>query len=194
MTLSRLQFLAAIACSMLTLTGVAMHPPQPARSAKTAPQTETTLKSNCSSWMLEGFNLGMQRDALLAVRPVTFAVTDEGRAFETFKFKGSLWLDGKNRLQEWYVIYDAADGDGVRAAMKTKFGEPIADVSGNIIEDEKDVLFEKRTIWWSTQCDAAMVIYEDTPLKGTLGHHVSVRLARPSRLPAGIDKWKTLSK
>jgi hypothetical protein len=147
---------------------------------------------DCSNWTLDGYRLGMRGDEVLAVRSVTRHVEGQAQAIEPGRFHGVLVLDALNRLEKWDAIYANPDGGGLRAEMKSRFGEPTADVTGDVPGDEPDSVRQRRTIWWSTTCDAAIIIYESTSTRGTPGHTVSVVLARASILKPGLAEMKSL--
>jgi hypothetical protein len=134
----------------------------------------------------------MRGDELLAVRSVTLHVEGQAQAIEPGKLHGVLVLDRLDRLNRWEVNYDKADGEGLRAEMRRQFGAPTSDVTGNIPGDEPDSVRQRRTIWWSTSCDAAIIVYENTSLRGTPLHSVNAILARTSMLPKGLAEMKTL--
>jgi len=148
--------------------------------------------ADCSQWTLDGYRLGMRGDELLAVRSVTLHVEGQAQVIEPGKLQGVLVLDALNRLEKWDVRYDAANGEGLRAEMKSRFGEPISDVSGNISADESDPVRQRRTIWRSNACDALIIIYENTSASGTAVHAVNAILARPAILTPGLVEMKTL--
>jgi hypothetical protein len=148
--------------------------------------------ANCSIWTLDGYHLGMRGDELLAVRSVTLHVEGQAQAIEPGKLHGVLVLDSLDRLEKWEVVYDTGDGEGLRAEMRRRFGASTSDVTGNIPGDEPDSVRQRRTIWWSTSCDAAIIVYENTSLRGTPLHSVNAILARTSMLPPGLVEMKTL--
>jgi len=176
---TRAPLVLALALTMSELTGA------PAQEPK-------ATAGDCSSWTLDGYRVGMKGDELLAVRSVTLHVEGQAQAVEPGKFHGVLVLDAMNRLEKWDVVYDKPDGVGVRAAMKARFGEPAADVAGNVPGDAPDSVRQRRTIWRSAACDAAIIVYENTSVHGTPGHTVSATLARASILLPDLVEMKTL--
>ena len=171
--------LAGLALTLFGLTGAAAQGPKAA-----AP--------DCSKWTLDGYRLEMRGDELLAVRSVTLHVEGQAQVTEPGKLQGVLVLDALNRLVKWDVRYDAANGESLRAEMKSRFGEPIADVSGDLPGDESDRVRQRRTIWRSTACDAAIIVYENASSRGTAVHVVNATLARPAILTPGLAEMKTL--
>ena len=171
--------LVELALALFGLTGAAAQEPKAA-----AP--------DCSQWTLDGYRLGMPGDEILAVRSVTLHVEGQAQAIEPGKFRGVLVLDALNRLEKWDVRYDAANGAGLRAEMRERFGEPISDVSGDLLRDESDTVLQRRTIWRSTACDAVIIVYENTSERGSPGHTVAATFARTSMLPPGLAEMKTL--
>ena len=147
---------------------------------------------DCSSWTLDGYRLGMRGDEVLTVHSVTLHVEGQAQAIESGKFSGVLVLDPLDRLEKWEVVYDSGDGEGLRAELRRRFGAPTSDVTGNVPGDEPDNVRQRRTIWWSTGCDAALIVYENTSLRGTPVHSVHATLARTSMLPKGLAEMKTL--
>jgi len=147
---------------------------------------------DCSSWTLDGYRLGMPGDELLAVRSVTMHVENQAQANEPGRFQGVLVLDVLNRLQKWDVRYDAAEGDELRADLEARIGEPASDVSGYRSGDETDTARQRRTIWWSTACDAAIIVYDNDSARGAPGRRVSATLARTSAFPPGLVQMKSL--
>lgn len=148
--------------------------------------------ADCSNWTLDGYHIGMRGDALLAVRSVTLHVEGQAQAIEPGKFSGALVLDALNRLQTWDVAYVTPDGDGLRNAIRAAVGEPVSDVSGTAVESDTDTIRQRRTIWLSTSCDAAIIVYENTSVRGTPAHSVNASLTRASGLPKGLVEAKTL--
>ena len=175
----RSRLLVALALAFFGLTGAAVRGPRAA-----AP--------DCSKWTLDGYRLGMRGDELLAVRSVTLHLEGQAQVAEPGKFHGVLVLDALNRLVKWDVRYDAANGESVRAELRKRLGSPISDVTGTVPGDELDSVRQRRTIWWSTTCDAAIIVYENTSLRGSPGHSVTATLARASMLPPGLPQMKTL--
>ena len=169
----------ALALTFLGLTGAAAREPNAA-----AP--------DCSKWALDGYRLGMRGAELLAVRSVTLHVEGQAQVTETGKLHGVLVLDALNLLEKWDVRYDAGNGERLRAEMRERFGEPISDFSGDLPGDESDTVRQRRTIWQSTDCDAVIIVYENTSVHGSQGPTVSAELARTSMLPPGLAEMKTL--
>ncbi len=101
-------------------------------------------------------------------------------------------LDSLDRLEKGDVIHDKTDGEGLRTEMRERYGKPISDIFGNVLDDESDTVRQRRTIWRSTTCDAAIIVYENTSVRGTPGHTVRATLARASRLKQGLTEMKTL--
>jgi len=134
----------------------------------------------------------MQGDEVLAVRSVTLHVRGQAQAIEPGKFHGVLVLDPSDRLDKWEAIYDKAEGEALRAEMQKRLGTPVSDITGTVPGDEPDSVRQRRTIWWGASCDAAIIVYENTSLRGSPGHSVSATLARASSLPAGLPHMKTL--
>jgi hypothetical protein len=161
-------------------------------STSAAAQSQDASAIDCSKWTLDGYRLGMRGDEILAVRSVTLHVQHQAQAIEPGKFQGVLVLDLFNRLQKWDVHYDAAKGEKVRAELGARLGDPISEVSGELPGDETKPVRQRRTIWWSTPCDAAIVLYENEAVSATPGRSVSATLARTSMLPAGLAQMKTL--
>lgn len=153
---------------------------------------ENAAAADCSSWTLDGYHLGMRGDEVLAVRSVTLHVDGQAQAIVPGKFHGVLVLDAADRLDKWEAIYDTANGEDLRAEMRRRFGPPTSDVTGNVPGDEPDSVRQRRTIWWSTSCDAAFIVYENISLRGTPVHSVHATLARTSMLPPELAEMKTL--
>lgn len=147
---------------------------------------------DCSNWTLDGYRLGMRGDELFAIRSVTLHVEGQAQAIEPGKFRGVLVLDAADRLDKWDVVYDRADGEALRAEMRKQLGSPISDVTGTVPGDEPDSVRQRRTLWWSTACDAAVIVYENTGLRGSHLHSVTATLARTAMLPKGLSELKTL--
>ena len=161
----RLLAIAGLACAGIGIAGAADAP-------------------DCSQWTLDGYHVGMEGRDVLAVRSVTLHVDGQAQAVQPGKFHGVLVLDRLDRLETWDVAYDDADAGGLRDAMQGRLGKPTSDVTGNIIDDATDTVRQRRTIWWSSACDAAIIVYEDTSLRGTPGHTIHATLARASTLPS----------
>ena len=176
---TRSPWFAGLAFTAFGLTGAAAQAPDAAAL-------------DCSRWTLDGYHLGMRGDELLTVRSVTLHVEGQAQVIEAGRFHGVLVLDALNRLVKWDAIYDNPNGEGLRAEMKSRFGEPTADVSGNIIDDDSDTVRQRRTIWRSTTCDAAIITYDNTSVRGTPRHTVLATLVRASMLPTGLAEMKTL--
>jgi hypothetical protein len=134
----------------------------------------------------------MRGEEILAVRSVTLHVQHQAQAIQPGRFQGVLVLDLLNRLQKWEVRYDAAEGERLRAELEARLGEPTSDVSGELPGDETKPVRQRRTIWWSTPCDAAIVVYENEAVGATPGRTISATLARTSMLPPGLAQMKTL--
>jgi hypothetical protein len=177
-TATRSPWIAGLAFIVFGITGAAAQDPNAA-------------SLDCSNWTLDGYRLGMRGDELLGVRSVTLHQEGQAQVIEPGKLQGVLVLDGLNRLQNWDVRYDTADGEGLRAEMRERHGEPISGVSGNI-DDETSGVRQRRTIWQSKACDALIIVYENTSVRGAPGHTASATLARASSLPPGLAEMKTL--
>jgi hypothetical protein len=160
--------------------------------ASAAVQEPNAAALDCSGWTLDGYRLGMHGDELLSVRSVTLHVEGQAQAVEPGRLQGVLVLDGLNRLEKWDVRYDTTSGERLRAEMREQHGEPTSDVTGNTENDGSDAVRQRRTIWRSKDCDAAIIIYELTSARGAPGHTVSATLARASILPPGLAEMKTL--
>lgn len=158
------------------------------------PAKEPAATVDCSTWTLDGYRPGMRGPEILAVRPATQHLQEQAQVVVPGQFSGVIVVDSVNRLQKWDVKYEATDADAIRADMQKRFGAPTSDVTGNIIDDATDTVRQRRTIWWSTACDAAVIVYEDTALRGAEGHTVKATLARASTLTPGIATWTTLFK
>jgi hypothetical protein len=156
-----------------------------------AAQEPNAAALDCSKWMLDGYHLGMRGDELLAVRSVTLHVAGQAQVVEAGRLQGVLVLDTLNRLEKWDVRYDTADGEGLRAEMREWLGEPISDVTG-MIDNESGAIRQRRTLWQSKDCDAAIIVYETTSVRGAPAHTVSATLARASILPPNLAEMKTL--
>jgi len=171
--------LAGLALTLFGLTGAAAQGPKAA-----AP--------DCSKWTLDGYRLGMRGDELLAVRSVTLHVEGQAQVTEPGVLHGVLVMDALNLLEKWDVRYDAGSGERLRSEMRTRFGEPRSDVSGDLPGDASDVARQRRTIWRSTGCDVAILIYENSRGLGASIRTVSATLIRASTLPPGLVEMKTL--
>ena len=147
--------------------------------------------ADCSQWTLDGYRLRMSGAEVLAVRSVTIHLEGQAEVDQPGKFHGAVVLDALNRLETWNVRYEHADPDGLRAEFKARFGEPVSDLSGDVFEDGPDTLHERRTIWRSTTCDAAIIVY-DRSTRNETHHSVSVTLQRASQLRPGLTEMKTL--
>lgn len=134
----------------------------------------------------------MRGDELLAVRSVTLHVKGQAQAIEPGKFRGVVVLDATDHLDKWEVVYESVEGETIRAEMRKRLGSPISDVTGTVPGDEPDSVRQRRTIWWSTTCDAAIIVCEYTSLRGSTLRSVNATLARPSMLPPGLAQMKTL--
>jgi hypothetical protein len=153
---------------------------------------EDAASSGCSSWSLDGYRLGMGGEEILAVRSVTIHVWGQAQVIEPGTLHGALVLDASNHLEKWEAAYDRKEGDQLRAELTARFGEPSSDVSGNVIDDTTDTVRQRRAIWRSTSCDAAIIVYENTSVRGARGHTVHATLVRASALPQGLIEMKTL--
>jgi hypothetical protein len=157
--------------------------------------TKTPAKDpppDCSSFTLDGYRLGMRGDEILAVRSVTLHVEGQAQVLLPGRFRGVLVLDGLNRLEKWNVIYDAHAGDDLREVLRASLGEPVSDVTGDAIDDGTTTVRQRRTIWLSDTCDAAIILYDNTTVKGAPGHTVHASLARASGLDPRVIRMKTL--
>jgi hypothetical protein len=136
------------------------------------------IRPDCSIWALDGYRIGMGGEEILAVRSITLHVWGQAQVVAPGRFRGVLVLDATNHLEKWDVVYDAKDGETLRAEMRGRYGEPASDVSGNIIDDDSDTVRQRRTTWRSTACDAEIIVYENTSVRGSPGHTVGATLAR----------------
>ena len=141
---------------------------------------------DCSAWTLDGYRIGMTGEEMLAVRSVTLHVEGQAQVVVPGSFRGVLVLDKQSRLREWDVVYDARGADALRTEMLERLGAPVSDVSGDIVEAR-----QRRMIWRSTACDAAILVYDTTSTDGSV-HTVRATLARASALPHRIFEMKTL--
>lgn len=182
--------LVTLVCTALSLSSGVAHE---VGNASPKDPIEKAVALDCSSWTLDGYRIGMRGDEVLAVRSVTLHVEGQAQAMEPGRFQGVLVLDALNRLEKWDVVYHTKDGEGLRAEMRERFGEPSSDNFGNILDTESDTVRQRRTIWRSTTCDAAIVIYENTSVRGTPLHSVSATLARASSLKHGFAEMKSFS-
>ena len=153
---------------------------------------EGATSPDCSSWGLDGYRLGMGGEEILAVRSVTIHVWGQAQVIEPGQLHGALVLDSSNHLEKWEVAYDRKEGAQLRAELTARFGEPASDVSGNVIDDATDTVRQRRSIWRSASCDAAIIVYENTSVRGAPGHTVHATLVRASALPQGLVEMKTL--
>jgi hypothetical protein len=147
---------------------------------------------DCSEWSLDGYRLGMRGDEVLAVRSVTLHVEGQAQASVPGQFDGVLVLDALNRLQKWDVLYHTSSDEALRAEFQERFGKPVADVTGNVTEDESVTVRQRRTIWTSATCDAAIILYENTSVRGVSVHSVKAVLARASSFKPELFEMKTL--
>ena len=154
--------------------------------------TNAASPPDCSAWTLDGYRLGMRGDELLAVRSVTLHVEGQAQASEPGKFSGVLILDALNRLQKWDVLYHAENADALRAELQERHGNPVSDVSGILSSDEASTVRQRRTIWRSAACDAAIILYENASVRGTSVHSVHATLEWASALRPGLIEMKTL--
>jgi hypothetical protein len=151
----------------------------------------SALADDCSSWTLDGYHLGMAGAELLAVRSVTLHVEGQAQVIEPGKFSGALVLDALNNLETWDVRYDAPYADGLSAALRARFGEPAADVSGTLPGFPANIR-QRRTIWLSKACDTAIIVYENYSVRGAPDRSVHASLTRASKLLPGLVDMKTL--
>ena len=154
--------------------------------------TAAAAPPDCSEWTLDGYRLGMRGDEVLAVRSVTLHVEGQAQASEPGKLDGVLVLDVLNRLEKWDVAYHTTNGDALRAEMLGRYGKPGSDVSGKLIEDESNTVRQRRTIWRSVTCDAAIIVYENTSVRGAPMHTVHAVLARASSFKPELFEMKSL--
>jgi hypothetical protein len=182
--------LVGLACAVLGLSSAVARKPE---TAALSDSVEEKIAIDCSTWTLDGYRLGMRGDEVLAVRSVTIHVEGQAQAIEPGRFNGVLVFDALNTVKKWDVTYHTTDGTALRAEMRERFGEPTSDVSGNILDNESETVHQRRTIWWSGACDAAIVIYESTSVRGTPVHSVSATLARASSFKQGVAEMKPLS-
>ena len=150
------------------------------------------IAPDCSNWTLDGYRLGMPGSELLAVRSVTLHLEGQAQVAEPGKLHGVLVLDALNRLEKWDVRYDSVDAEGLRASMQERYGPPTSDISGNLAGDISGGVRQRRTIWWSKACDAMIIIYDNTSVRGTPVRSVSAVLARASILNPGLAEMKSL--
>lgn len=154
--------------------------------------TKAAAPPDCSVWALDGYRLGMRGDELLAVRSVTLHVEGQAQVSEPGKFSGVLVLDALNRLQKWDVLYHADNADALRADLQDRYGNPVSDVSGVLSSDPATTVRQRRTIWRSATCDAAIILYENASVRGTPVHSVHATLTLASSLRPGFIAMKTL--
>ena len=147
---------------------------------------------DCSAWALDGYHVGMLGTELLAVRSVTLHVEGQAQVDEPGKLHGVLVLDALNRLEKWDVRYNTSTGGALRAELRARFGEPASDVSGSPTGDNSDPSRQRRTIWLSRTCDAAIILNEVTSGSGTDDRSISATLTRASSLRPGLVEMKTL--
>jgi hypothetical protein len=176
----------------LTLLGWIGTPAEEPRAATPGVPAGAAIGPNCSIWTLDGYRIGMGGTEILAVRSITIHVWGQAQAIEPGKLRGVLVLDASNHLEKWDVAYDKEDGEKLRAEMRERLGEPASDVSGTIIDDGPDSVRQRRTIWQSPACDAAIIVYENTSVRGTPGHSVNATLARASMFRPGFAEAKSL--
>lgn len=191
-------FLRAVV-AVATLFGLSVatsgQSPDAVRASEQATADKQVQESStdCSAWMLDGYRLGMRGDEILAVRSVTLHVAGQAQAGERGKFQGVLVLDALNRLEKWDVKYRTRSGDALRAQLRERFGEPISDVVGNILENGTDTIRQRRTCWQSVSCDVAIVVSDNVSVRGGEGHSISACLARASSFPKGLLESRSLS-
>ena len=153
------------------------------------PCTETTptaALSNCSLWTLDGYSVGMGASDLLSVRPATSYVEGQCQAVVAGKLHGALVLDSGGRLQKWDVQYDAVTGDDVREALTARFGCPVSETVTHSSSDRATDVVEKKTMWLSAACDAAIVVDEYVGhVQGVPTRRVGALLVRASTLEDG---------
>jgi hypothetical protein len=150
------------------------------------------IAPDCAAWTLDGYHLGMLGTELLAVRSVTLHVEGQAQVIQPGKFRGALVLDALNRLKTWDAVYETPNGDGLRAELRERFGEPVSDVSGSATGDESTDLRQRRAIWLDRTCDAAIILYEDTSGRDGAQCTIHATLTRASSLRPGLVEMKTL--
>jgi hypothetical protein len=162
------------------------------RAAAAGVPAGAAIGPDCSIWTLDGYRIGMGGAEILAVRSITIHVWGQAQAIEPGTLRGVLVLDASNHLEKWDVGYDREEGEELRAELRERLGEPASDVSGTIIDDGSDIVRQRRTIWRSVACDAAVIVYENTSVRGTPGHSVHATLARASMFKQGFAEAKSL--
>ncbi len=167
-----------------TITGVVAAP--------AAEPAVPPISIDCPAWTLDGYRLGMTPADVLAVRSVTLHVRGQAQAVEPGRFRGVLVFDDGNALEKWDVAYENAKGDDLRAEMRRRYGEPVSDVSGSAAGDDASGLRQRRTLWLSKSCDAAILVYETSGTEGKSGATVMATLARASTLRHGLEEMKSL--
>jgi hypothetical protein len=181
---------AGLTCAVV---GLASATVLKSETAVRGDQGEEAIALDCSTWTLDGYRLGMGGDEILAVRSVTLHMEGQAQAIEPGRFHGVLVLDAMNRLTKWDVTYHATDGTALRAELQEQFGVPTLDVSGNILDNESETVRQRRTVWWSRACDAAILVYQNTSVRGKPVNSVSATLVRASSFKQGIAALKTFA-
>jgi hypothetical protein len=147
---------------------------------------------DCTTWTLDGYRIGMGRDEILAVRSITLHMEGQAQVVEPGRFSGVLVLEPTIGLAKWDVHYQATGGDALRAELRERYGDPMSEVTGNLPGDPSEPMRQRRTIWYSPACDAAIVVYETSSASGRSAHSVRATLIRASELPRGFLQSKTL--
>jgi hypothetical protein len=181
---------AGLACAVF---GLASATALKSETAVPGDRGEEAIARDCSTWTLDGYRLGMRGDEILAVRSVTLHVEGQAQVIEPGSFHGVLVLDALNRLTKWDVTYHTTDGTALRAELRELFGEPTLDVSGSILDNESETVRQRRTVWWSRACDAAIIVHQNTSVRGAPVHSVSAALVRASSFKQGIAALKTFA-
>jgi hypothetical protein len=147
---------------------------------------------DCTAWTLDGYRIGMGRDEILAVRSITLHTEGQAQVVEPGRFSGVLVLDSAFGLAKWDVHYKTTDGNALRAELRERYGDPASEVTGDLPGDPSEPMRQRRTIWWNSACDVAIIVYENSSVRGTPMHSVQATLVRASRLSKGFLQSKTL--
>ena len=141
-----------------------------------------TGSAACRAWELDGYRIGMSRDEILDVRSVTIHKEGQAEVVQRGHFSGVLVLDPTIGLEKWQVHYEHREAEELRAELTSRLGKPVSDETKTMFEDPTNAMRQRRTIWRSDACNAAIAVDETINTGDTASRSVVVTLAVSSRL------------
>ena len=157
--------------------GAAVDPKAPKKEAK----KEMTQEERCAQLVLNGYRIGMPKEAALKVRPALAAdKAGNVRVQEKGRLTGVLNFDPDGKLIRWSATYIGAEPEGLKALMREKFGIPRKeDTLGQLRKIKRKYWRFNSYVWQEESCDTRIQLETGKKLKDPRVTQVTVLLTPP---------------